>query len=111
MQVVAFIQSTLLACGVGMLTYIYSQPIASFYTLDPDTLAPLKNCFMSLSVSICLLGPLLSLQGALKALQKQEVASRILLKSLYGVSLPLSYLLSCTFEIGMTGLWTGFAIG
>ena len=71
----------------------------------------LKRCLQSLAFSITLLGPLLGLQGTLKALQKQEVAYKILLLSLYGVSLPAAYILSCVIEIGVTGLWTGFAIG
>ena len=59
-----------------------------------DTVALLKLCLESLAVSIALLGPALSLQGALKALQKQVLASRVLLLSLYIVSLPMSFYVS-----------------
>lgn len=103
--------SSLLTVLVGTLTYVYSREIANAYTQDPDTLAVLRYCLRSLAVSISLLGFALSLQGALKALQKQNIASWILLLSLYGVSLPMSYFLAIKLEVGITGLWTGFSVG
>ena len=39
------------------------------------------------------------------------MATRILLGCLYFVSLPTAYLLAIYFEIGVTGLWTGFSMG
>ena len=76
-----------------------------------DTVALLRLCLESLAVSIALLGGALSLQGALKALQKQVLASRVLLLSLYIVSLPMAYYLAIDLEVGIHGLWTGFALG
>ena len=76
-----------------------------------DTVALLKNCLESLSYSIALLGFALSLQGALKALQKQKIASKILLLCLYLISLPMAFCLAVIMEVGVTGLWTGFALG
>ena len=35
----------------------------------------------------------------------------MLILSLYCVSLPMAFFLSVVFEIGVTGLWTGFACG
>lgn len=66
---------------------------------------------MSQALSIAILGFCLSIQGTLKALQKQRLASRILLFCLYAISLPAAYTLSIGLEIGVKGLWSGFAIG
>ena len=105
------IQSTLLSILIGSLNYIYAEEIAYAYTQDPDTVFLLERCLRSCAISIALLGFLCSLQGTLKALQKQKLASRILLVCLYAISLPISYILSIELEIGVTGLWTGFAAG
>ena len=111
MCLITLAYSSLLTVIVGALTYFYSREIALAYTQDPDTLALLRHCLRSLAVSISLLGFALSLQGALKALQKQNIASWILLLSLYGISLPVAYFLAIRMEVGVTGLWTGFSAG
>ena len=95
----------------GLLTYFYAHEIATMYTQDMDTLALLSNTLQSLSYSIALLGFTLSLQGTLRALQKQKVASQVLLLSLYLVSLPMAFWLAVDSQVGVTGLWTGFALG
>ena len=76
-----------------------------------DTVALLKHCMKTVALCIIILGPTMSLQGALKALQKQKIASKVLLTCYYCISLPVAYGLSVELEVGVTGLWTGMALG
>ena len=107
----AVLWSTMISCFFAVVTYNYSYEIATAYTEDMDVVALLTTCLESLALSHAICGFNLSLQGALKALKKQVLASRILLLCLYTLSLPMAYTLSIGFGIGVKALFMGFAIG
>jgi MATE family multidrug resistance protein len=52
-----------------------------------------------------------SLQGVIRALNVQKRASLIAIASHYMVSLPLAFLLTFLFEMGVKGLWIGMTFG
>ena len=66
--VITFVESGIITCVFTWFTYEYAFEIANAYIDEMDTVACLRLCLESLSVSIALLGFALSLQGALKAL-------------------------------------------
>ena len=57
----AVIYSTTISSGFGILTYFYSNEIASLYTQDEETIETLGPCLKSLAFSLALLGLALSL--------------------------------------------------
>ena len=68
-SMLVFVQATLLSILMGTLQYCNVESIAYAYTQDPDTVFLLERCLSSQAFAIVMLGPLLSLQGSLKALQ------------------------------------------
>ena len=96
---------------IAMFTYFAAHEIANAYTDDMDTVALLRYCMQQVSTCLFITGTTLSLQGALKALQQQDIASRVLLTCYYMVSLPMAFAISVLFEVGITGLWKGMSIG
>ena len=82
-----------------------------FYTDHADTIGSLSLTFKAESFTLALFGQVLTLQGTMKALQKQRNASIILVLCLYIVSLPMAYWFAFGLNKGVQGLWWGFSIG
>ena len=68
LSIMVFVYGCLITAGFAWATSRYSVKIAYAYTDDPDMITLLKNAISSLSLAILMTGPVLSLQGALKAL-------------------------------------------
>ena len=83
------------------MTYTYSREISHIYTSDPDSVAILSPAFKALSFMIALISQMMTLQGTLKALLHQRIASIILVLCLYLVSLPMAYFLAFDMGVGL----------
>jgi MATE family multidrug resistance protein len=76
-----------------------------------DVVPVLSNVIRSLFVPIIFFAFTLIPQGALKALRQQKNAAYSLLFCFYFISLPSAYYLAMHTELGVQGLWMGFAVG
>lgn len=97
--------------GIATLLAWNSREVALAYTDNLDTVPVLQICLQTCGFNLFLAGATLSFQGSLKALKRQKIASKVLLISMYAVSLPMSYFLSVYMEWGVSGLWGGFSSG
>jgi len=85
--------------------------IVNIFTRDP---AVEELTYSSLIIIVTMFMPDMvqgSLQGVIRALNVQKRASLIAIASHYMVSLPLAFLLTFLFEMGVKGLWIGMTFG
>lgn len=112
LAIVSYIEGTIIYTIIALLTYTYSHEIATIYSSDnPDTAATLAVVLESLIPQIWLISQVLCLQGTLKAVQRQRIASSVLILCLYLVSLPMATWLAFDEQMGVKGLWLGFSLG
>ena len=105
------IYSAILTGIIAFCTYRYSYEIATMYTQDVDTVALLIPVLETLALPLFINGLVQSIQGTLKSLQQQKIASRILILGLYLAGLPSASFLAVDYEYGVHGLWIGYGIG
>ena len=97
--------------ALQLLVYVLKEEIVALFTSDPDVF---KLANASVFIIIVTFTPDMiqgSLQGVIRALGIQRVASYYSLASYYLLGIPLALVLTFVFDMGVIGLWTGIFAG
>ncbi|KAL3680231.1 hypothetical protein R1sor_023187 [Riccia sorocarpa] len=107
--ILAAVTGGLLAAALWLGRYHW----ATFFIDPSETMV--VNTFVGLASVLAISVPLVSLNaslsGVLRGSGQQWAGSIVNNTALYGISLPLAYLLGIRMQIGLQGLWWGMLIG
>ena len=97
--------------SLALVTYFYTEEISLMYTQEAETVPVVQNALVYGCLTIFLFPFTMTLQGALRALKLQKIASITLIICLYVIALPMAFYLSNYTELGVAGLWVGYSCG
>ncbi|CAO1609924.1 MATE family efflux transporter [Brochothrix thermosphacta] len=105
-----WIIGTALALIGSFLLYIFSTPIMSFFTNDPEVIELSKNLFLLGLVLETVRATNIILINSLNATGDVRFPLIVGLIIMWIVSLPFAYLLSVPLHIGLAGIWIAYII-
>lgn len=94
--------------GLGILIFIFAQPISSVFTKDPEIAAVAAEFLRYVAFSFGFIGILRSYNGSFRGAGKTATAAVISIATLGLVRLPIAYLGAS--NIGTKGIWIAFFI-
>jgi Na+-driven multidrug efflux pump len=93
------------------LTFVLGKKLFALYTTDPVLLEGLDRTIPLLMVCHVCDCCQTSLQGVFRGAGKQNRSALLVLMSLWGVGLPMAFLLGVVAGMRVTGVWLGFLCG
>jgi len=98
--------------GIGALAFfIFGRQLASFYVSDEQVISIAINLLIITGLFEIFDGSQVVGLGALRGLHDVKFPTIVAFTSYWIVMLPMSYLLSVTFNYGVIGVWLGYLIG
>lgn len=94
----------------SFLLYVFSTPLMSFFTSDPEVIALSKNLFLLGLVLETIRATNIILINSLNATGDVRFPFIVGLIIMWLVSLPFAYLLSVPMQIGLAGIWIAYII-
>lgn len=98
--------SLLILSGIGVLTFIFADPIASVFTKDQAIASIAAEFLTYISLTFGGVGVLRAFSGLFRGAGKTIVAAFLAVASLGLIRLPVAYI--AANMVGLRGIWAGF---